>query len=127
MSSSDPYRIEVVALAEYIEAQSRPDDDHHVFAYHITIRNTGTQAARLLTRHWIITDASGKVQQVQGEGVIGKQPLLAPGESFNYTSGCVLATAVGTMQGSYRMEAADGHRFDAEIPLFVLAMPRVLH
>lgn len=127
MSSSDPYRIEVVAIAEYIEAQSRPDEDHHVFAYHITIRNTGTLPARLLSRHWIITDASAKVQEVQGEGVIGEQPLLAPGASFSYTSGCVLATAVGTMQGSYRMQAADGHHFDAGIPLFVLAMPRVLH
>ena len=127
MSSSDPYRIEVVAIAEYIEAQSRPDDDHHVFAYHITIHNTGSRPARLLSRHWIITDAHGRIKEVRGEGVIGEQPLLAPGEHFSYTSGCELATEVGTMQGSYRMQASDGHLFDADIPPFVLAMPRVLH
>lgn len=127
MSTSETYRIEVEAVAEYIEAQSNPDDDHYVFAYNITIRNTGTVAAKLISRHWIITDGTGQVQEVHGQGVVGEQPLLAPGETFRYTSGSVLETAVGTMQGSYQMEAVDGHRFSADIPAFVLAMPRVLH
>ncbi len=127
MSTTDPYRIEVSAEAEYIAAQSRPDEDHFVFAYHITIRNVGSASAQLLSRHWIITDGNGKVQEVHGKGVIGEQPMLAPGESFRYTSGCVLETAVGTMHGSYQMVATDGHRFNAEISPFMLAMPRVLH
>lgn len=127
MSTTDPYRIEVSAEAEYIAAQSRPDEDHFVFAYHITIRNVGSVSAQLLSRHWIITDGNGKVQEVHGKGVIGEQPMLAPGESFRYTSGCVLETAVGTMHGSYQMVATDGHRFNAEISPFMLAMPRVLH
>lgn len=127
MSKTETYRIEVEAVAEYIEAQSNPDDDHYVFAYNVTIRNTGTIAARLISRHWIITDGTGHVQEVHGQGVVGEQPLLAPGESFRYTSGSVLETAVGTMHGSYQMEASDGHRFNAEIPAFMLAMPRVLH
>ncbi|ANQ84039.1 Co2+/Mg2+ efflux protein ApaG [Azoarcus olearius] len=127
MSKSETYRIEVEAVAEYVEAQSNPEDDHYVFAYNITIRNTGTVAARLVSRHWVITDGTGHVQEVHGQGVVGEQPLLAPGESFRYTSGSVLETAVGTMHGSYQMEASDGHRFDAPIPAFMLAMPRVLH
>lgn len=127
MTDPETYRIEVSAEAEYVPSQSRPDDDHYVFAYHITIRNTGEQAAQLLGRHWVITDGSGKVQEVHGKGVIGEQPLLAAGDEFRYTSGCVLETAVGTMQGRYQMMAADGHRFDADIPPFMLAMPRVLH
>ncbi len=127
MSTPDSYRIEVEAVAEFVEAQSNPEDDHYVFAYHITIRNTGSVAAQLISRHWIITDGTGNVQEVHGQGVVGEQPLLAPGESFRYTSGCVLETAVGTMHGSYQMVAADGYRFSADIPAFVLAMPRVLH
>lgn len=127
MSTKETYRIEVEAVAEYIEAQSNPDDEHYVFAYHITIRNTGTVAARLISRHWVITDGTGQTQEVHGQGVVGEQPLLAPGESFRYTSGSVLETAVGTMHGTYQMEAADGHHFNAEIPTFMLAMPRVLH
>jgi ApaG protein len=131
VSTSDtpapPYRIEVSARAEYIAAQSRPEDEHYVFAYHITIRNTGSLPAQLISRHWIITDGNSRVQDVRGQGVIGEQPLLAPGESFSYTSGCVMATPVGTMHGSYQMTADDGHRFDAAIPPFMLAMPRVLH
>lgn len=127
MSPSETYRIAVEAVAEFIPAQSNPDEDHFVFAYHITIRNTGTVPARLVSRHWVITDGTGKVQEVHGQGVIGEQPLLAPGEAFRYSSGSVLETAVGTMHGSYQMEASDGHRFEAEIPPFMLAMPRVLH
>jgi ApaG protein len=127
VSTSDNYKIEVEAVAEFVEEQSNPDDDHYVFAYHITIRNVGKIGAQLLSRHWIITDGTGHVQEVHGQGVVGEQPTLAPGETFEYTSGCVLETAVGTMHGSYQMTAADGHRFNAEIPTFMLAMPRVLH
>lgn len=127
MSAPGNYRISVEAVAEYIAEQSAPDDDRFVFAYHITIRNTGEIAAKLISRHWIITDSNNKVQEVRGQGVIGEQPRLAPGEEFRYSSGCVLETPVGTMQGSYQMSAEDGHRFDAEIPPFILAMPRTLH
>jgi ApaG protein len=127
MSESEKYRIRVEAVAEYIAEQSDPDDDRYVFAYHITITNTGTVAAQLVSRHWVITDGTGKAQEVRGLGVIGEQPLLAPGQQFSYSSGSVIATPVGTMQGSYQMTAEDGHRFEAEIPPFMLAMPRVLH
>ena len=127
MSPSERYQIEVTASAEYVAEQSRPEDDHYMFAYHITIRNTGTVAAQLIARHWVITDGNNKVQEVHGQGVIGEQPLLAPGEHFRYTSGCVLATPVGTMHGSYQMRAADDHRFEATIPPFMLATPRGLH
>lgn len=127
MSAPGNYRISVEAVAEYIAEQSAPDDDRFVFAYHITIRNTGEIAAKLISRHWIITDSNNKVQEVRGQGVIGEQPRLAPGEEFRYSSGCVLETPVGTMQGSYQMAADDGQRFDAEIPPFILAMPRTLH
>jgi len=98
-----------------------------VFAYHITISNRGEQTVQLLTRHWIITDAEENVQEVRGEGVIGQQPVLRPGESFEYTSGCSIATPVGTMKGSYFMQADDGRQFDAPIAEFTLAMPRTLH
>ena len=122
-----PYCIEVSAKAEYVASQSRPEDEHYVFAYHITIRNTGSEPAQLISRHWVITDGNGKMQEVHGQGVIGEQPLLAPGESFRYTSGCVMETPVGTMHGSYQMLARDGHRFNATILPFMLAMPRILH
>jgi len=98
-----------------------------VFAYTITVTNTGTVAAQLVSRHWIITDAEHRVQEVKGLGVVGKQPLLQPGESFEYTSGTSLPTAVGTMRGTYQMVAGDGTTFDADIPVFTLSMPRVLH
>ena len=122
-----PYCIEVSAKAEYVASQSRPEDEHYVFAYHITIRNTGSEPAQLISRHWVITDGNGKMQEVHGQGVIGEQPLLAPGESFRYTSGCVMETPVGTMHGSYQMLARDGHRFNATIAPCMLAMPRILH
>ena len=127
MSETTPYRVQVTAVAEYVADQSRPQDEHFVFAYHITVLNTGEVRAQLLARHWVITDGNGKMQEVHGQGVIGEQPLLAPGDSYSYTSGCVLETPVGTMHGSYQMVAEDGHAFDAEIPPFMLAMPRVLH
>ncbi len=125
--SEKKYDIEVRSAPEYIADQSDPDSDHYVFAYTMTIRNTGTVPAQLIARHWIITDADDKVQEVRGLGVVGHQPLLQPGESFEYTSGCALPTPVGTMRGSYQMIAEDGTHFDAEIPEFTLAIPRILH
>jgi ApaG protein len=124
---SDQYRIKVDAIAQYVAEQSDPEEDRYVFAYRIVISNYGTLPAQLLSRHWIITDGEGKVQEVKGSGVVGEQPNLGPGESFEYTSGSVLETPVGTMHGSYQMVAADGHRFDAEIPPFSLAMPSMLN
>ena len=107
-SPTEPESIEIKAVSQFIDEQSDVDADRYVFAYHITVRNTGKVAAQLLSRHWVITDAEGAVQEVRGEGVIGQQPELRPGESFEYTSGCSIATPVGTMKGSYFMEAADG-------------------
>ena len=127
MSPSERYQIEVTASAEYVAGQSRPEDDHYVFAYHITVRNTGTVAAQLIARHWVITDGNGKVEEVRGEGVVGEQPRIEPGDQFTYTSGAVLETAVGTMEGSYGMVGDDGTRFDAPIAPFTLAVPRTLH
>lgn len=126
---TDPikYRIEIIPIPQFLPEQSVPEEKRYVFAYTITIRNLGTVAAQLVSRHWIITDADNQVQEVRGLGVVGKQPLLQPGESFEYTSGSSLTTAVGTMKGSYQMAAEDGTHFDAEIPEFVLAMPRALH
>jgi len=111
----------------YLDDQSEPDQDRYVFAYTIHIRNDGKVPARLLARHWIITDANGNVQEVTGDGVVGEQPWLRPGEDFSYTSGAVLETHLGTMHGSYAMLADDGTRFDAPIPRFTLSVPRTLH
>ncbi len=119
--------IAVSARTAYLAEQSDPDNGRHVFAYTIRITNNGTVAAQLISRHWIITDANNRVQEVKGPGVIGEQPLLQPGESFEYSSGSVIATAVGTMRGSYQMRTAHGVEFDADIPEFTLSMPRVLH
>ena len=129
MSEEEPedYRVEVTAESFYVEAQSDPAKDQYVFAYTMTVHNTGRVAARLLSRHWIITDADGQVQEVQGEGVVGEQPHLKPGERYRYTSGTMLQTPVGSMRGSYSMRADDGHSFEAEIPMFTLALPGVLH
>ena len=107
--------------------QSKPHANRFVFAYTVTLRNAGQMPARLLTRHWLITDANGKVQEVRGDGVIGEQPWMRPGDDFEYTSGAVLETAVGTMGGSYQMLADDGTRFEAPIPTFTLSIPRTLH
>ena len=125
--SSTPYSIEVEVETAYIEEQSSPEDNRYVFAYTITIRNAGSMAARLLTRHWVITDSNGKTQEVRGEGVVGEQPHLEPGESFQYTSGTMIETSVGSMRGSYQMIADDGVEFDAEIAPFTLSIPRTLH
>ena len=120
-------KIRVDVETRYVEEQSNPEQNYYVFAYTITIRNQGSQAAQLLTRHWVITDSNRKVQEVRGDGVVGEQPRLKPGEQFVYTSGTMLETAVGTMKGSYQMLAEDGSRFDAPIDEFVLSTPRVLH
>lgn len=121
------YAIEVSAKPTYMESQSDPAQSRYVFTYTITIRNTGSAAARLMSRHWVITDADMKVEEVRGPGVVGETPHLKPGESFEYNSYCVLATPVGTMRGSYEMHADDGHRFEADIPEFTLSIPRTLH
>jgi len=119
--------IKIDIETSYIEAESEPSEDRYVFAYTITIRNEGTIAARLLKRHWIITDANGRIQEVKGDGVVGEQPHLKPGEGFQYTSGTMLETSVGTMGGSYQMVDDEGTNFDAAIPEFLLTTPRVLH
>ncbi len=121
------YSIQVAARAFYLEQQSNPDQDRYVFAYTIVIQNQGTIPAKLLSRHWLITDANGKIEEVRGEGVVGEQPYLRPGEGFQYTSGAILETSVGSMTGSYQMLADDGMHFEAEIPAFVLSIPRTLH
>ena len=120
-------RIRVDVETSYVEEQSDPRDKRFVFAYTITIRNDGPVPARLLTRHWIITDANGNVKETRGDGVVGEQPYLKPGQGFRYSSGAVIETPVGTMQGSYQMVADDGQKFDAPIAPFRLAMPGVLH
>lgn len=127
MSANPTYRINVDVESLYVESQSEPEQQRYVFAYTVTIRNTGELPAKLLTRHWIITDSNGKTQEVRGPGVIGEHPHLQPGESFQYTSGTMIETAVGSMRGSYQMIADDGVEFDAEIPAFTLSIPRVLH
>ncbi len=114
-------------ITNYVEDQSSPPEGRFVFSYTITIRNEGSVPARLLTRHWVITDANGKVQEVAGDGVVGEQPHLLPGQGFRYSSGAILETPVGAMQGSYRMVADDGQQFDAPIAPFTLAMPGLLH
>lgn len=119
--------IQVDVETRYIEEQSNPEQNYYVFAYTITIQNKGRQTAQLLTRHWVITDSNQKIQEVRGDGVVGEQPVLKPGEQFVYTSGTMLETSVGTMKGSYQMVADDGSYFDAEIDEFVLSTPRVLH
>jgi ApaG protein len=125
--ASSKYEITVVPRATYVDDQSDPSKNQYVFAYTITITNTGSVAAQLVSRHWLITDANSKVLEVKGLGVIGQQPTLKPGESFEYSSGTHLETSVGTMRGSYQMIAEDGHAFEAPIPLFTLSVPRVLH
>ena len=127
MADTKRYEITVEAQATYVADQSDPSRDQYVFAYRIKVINTGTVSAQLISRHWIITDGEHRVQEVKGDGVIGQQPVLKPGESFEYTSGTQIATPVGTMRGSYQMVADDGRNFDAPIPSFTLSVPRVLH
>ena len=122
-----PHDVAVSVQTQYLPEQSDESGGRYVFAYTITIRNAGSVAAQLISRHWIITDSQGLVQEVRGLGVVGAQPLLQPGESFEYTSGTSIATPVGTMRGTYQMLAGDGSRFEATIPEFTLSVPRVLH
>jgi ApaG protein len=121
------YEIKVSVRTEFLPDQSDREAGPYVFAYFITIRNTGQVAAQLISRHWIITDAEGRSQEVRGLGVVGNQPLLKPGEEFQYQSGTPLPTPVGTMRGTYQMVAEDGTAFDADVPEFILSMPRILH
>jgi len=125
-NTSEVNKIRVDVETSYVDEQSDPSERRYVFSYTITIRNEGEVPAKLLTRHWIITDADGKVQEVRGDGVIGEQPHLKPGQGFRYSSGAVLETPVGAMQGSYQMIDDDGQRFDAPIPPFRLAMPGIV-
>ncbi|WP_129136593.1 Co2+/Mg2+ efflux protein ApaG [Luteimonas sp. YGD11-2] len=127
MDERPDYTLEIQIATQFLDEESEPDHDRYVFAYTIRIRNLGRRAAQLVSRHWIITDGNGKVDEVHGEGVVGEQPLIEPGEQFEYTSGAVLETAVGSMQGRYDMVGEDGTRFDAPIPPFTLSVPRTLH
>lgn len=125
LSISDGIQVDVDTL--YVESESDPDNNRFVFAYTITIRNVGEIPAKLMTRHWIIRDANGKVQEVQGDGVVGEQPHLKPGEGFQYTSGTMLETSMGTMGGSYCLVTDEGEEFKAPIADFLLSAPRTLH
>ncbi len=127
MNTNTDYNIKVDVKTTYMEEHSDPEDNNYAFAYHITISNTGRRAAKLLSRHWVITDGDNHVEEVRGAGVVGEQPYLEPGSSFQYTSGSVLKTPVGTMEGSYQMIAEDQKRFDAKIPVFLLSVPGILH
>ena len=127
MEDKDKYRVDVTVKVNYLEEQSDEAEDRFVFAYTVTLINHGSSTVQLISRHWIITDAEQHVQEVRGKGVVGEQPVLKPGQSFEYSSGTVLATQVGTMSGSYQMRADDGTEFNADIPQFVLSIPRTLH
>ncbi len=122
----DPHKIRVDVETSYLDEQSSPTEQRYVFSYTITIRNEGERPAQLLSRHWIITDANGKVKEVRGDGVVGEQPHLEPGQGFRYSSGAIIETPVGTMQGSYLMVDGEGRRFDAPIAPFRLAIPGIL-
>jgi ApaG protein len=127
MNDKSLYTIDVQVQTRFVPDQSVPGENRYVFAYTIRLHNAGVVPARLMTRHWVITDANGKIEEVHGEGVVGEQPWMRPGDDFEYTSGAVLETAVGTMSGSYQMVADDGTRFEAPIPAFTLSIPRTLH
>ncbi len=123
----DRYKFAIDVETTYVQDQSSPEDNRYVFAYTITITNQGSVPAQLMSRHWVITDANNKVQEVRGEGVVGEQPYLPPGETFRYTSAAMLETPVGCMEGEYQMVAEDGVEFDALIPVFNLSTPNILH
>ena len=127
MENNSLNKIQIVAQVKHLAEQSDEADNRFVFSYTITLTNNGESTVQLISRHWIITDGNNQVQEVRGQGVVGEQPVLKPGQSFGYTSGTVLSTPVGTMTGSYQMVAEDGTKFDAPIPQFVLSVPRVLH
>lgn len=119
--------IEVKVITAYVEAQSDPQQDRYVFSYTITITNHGNEASQLLNRHWVISDASGGVEEVRGEGVVGQQPQLMPGQAFEYTSGAILKTPVGSMHGEYEFVDAGGNLFEVPITPFSLSMPNLVH
>ena len=121
------YKIDISVKTEYIEYQSVPSEDRFVFSYSVNIMNAGKIPAKLISRHWIITDANGKIEEVKGLGVIGEQPRLLKNESFEYTSGTILNTPIGTMHGKYFMIADNGYEFDATIPLFSLNIPKIIN
>lgn len=123
----DRYKFAIDVETTYVQDQSSPEDNRYVFAYTITITNQGSVPAQLMSRHWVITDANNKVQEVRGEGVVGEQPYLTPGETFRYTSAALLETPVGCMEGEYQLVAEDGVEFDALIPVFNLSTPNILH
>lgn len=127
MSDDTDYLISVKVDSQYIEAESNPEANRYVFAYTVKITNNGDMGAKLISRHWIITDANNRTQEVKGKGVIGEQPYLKPGESFEYTSGTMMETPVGSMHGSYQMVSNDEHHFDAIIEPFTLALPKILN
>ncbi len=127
MTVHSDYKIVVIAEASYLPDQSKPSELRYVFSYRVNIKNLGTKAAQLVSRHWFISDANGKVQEVIGEGVIGEQPILQPGQEFEYTSGAILDTPVGSMHGYYSMVGTDSVTFQAEIPAFTLAQPNLIH
>lgn len=127
MGEGSNYEISIDVKAAYLADRSEPTRNQYVFAYTITLTNSGSVPAQLISRHWIITDAEHNVQEVKGLGVVGQQPLLQPGEAFEYTSGATLPTAMGTMHGTYQMVAEDGHTFEVPIPSFTLSVPRILH
>jgi ApaG protein len=127
MEDLNRHDIRIAVETDYLSHQSDPEQSRFVFAYTITIQNHGKVASRLMTRHWVITDANGHVQEVRGDGVVGEQPFLKPGQGFRYSSGAVLETPAGSMEGSYRMIDTDGEEFDASIPPFTLAIPGSLH
>ena len=127
MRENKKYEIDVSIRTVYLPDQSDLEVDRYVFAYTIKISNAGDIASQLISRHWIITNENGDAQEVRGLGVVGEQPLLNPGDSFEYTSGTAISSSVGSMKGSYQMVAEDGHHFDVAIPEFILSVPRILH
>jgi ApaG protein len=127
MDNEEKYHLNISTKVNYLAEQSDEGENRYVFSYTITLTNVGDVPVKLISRHWIITDANRDVQEVRGQGVVGEQPVLKPKQSFEYTSGTVLSTQVGTMTGSYQFVAEDGTRFNAPIPQFVLSVPRVLH
>ena len=127
MTDDKTFQLSIDVETTYIDEQSDPENDRYVFAYTVVIRNVGSKAAKLMTRHWIITDANNYTQEVRGDGVVGEQPHLEPGEGFQYTSGTVLDTPIGSMRGTYQMVSDDGIQFDVEIPMFTLSRPHALH
>ena len=127
LKQKERHNIHIAVVTDYMNDHSDPDQEQFAFSYTITITNLGSSTAQLLNRHWIITDAEGNVQEVRGEGVIGKQPVIEPGASYTYSSGAIIATEIGHMQGSYEMLGDEGEFFNAEITAFTLAKPNVLH